>query len=147
VVRHGDAYRLRLPPGSTVDVRDFEELLRAASTAQSTETALDLRTRALGLYTGELFPEEGPAEFVVGHRDRLRIAAAAAAASAAQDAAQLGRPREALWAARRSVELEPYQDLAWRLLADLHEQSGDGSAAEQVRRDHARAREELEGVF
>jgi DNA-binding SARP family transcriptional activator len=146
IVRHGDAYRLELPPGSRVDVRDFEALLRRASAAETREQALAARQEALGLYVGELFPEEGPAEFVVATRDRLRVAAAGAAAAAAQDAAAIGRAREALAAARLSVDLEPYQDLPWQLLADLHEAAGDISAAEQARRDHARARDELEGV-
>src|SRR6185312_4721085 len=142
VVRRGDAYRLTLPAGSRVDVRDFDASLHAAAAAPTVEQALALRQRAIGLYQGELLPEEGPAEFVVGHRDRLRISAAAAGASAAQDAATLGRAREALAAARFSVDLDPFQDLGWQLLADLHAATGDESAAQQARRDHARARDE-----
>ena len=71
VVRRGDAYRLTLPAGSHVDVRDFDATLHAAAAASTVEQALTLRQRAIGLYRGELLPEEGPAEFVVGHRDRL----------------------------------------------------------------------------
>ena len=135
-----------MPPGTRVDVRDFEALLKSATSAATTGEALALRQRAVSLYIGELLPEEGPAEFVAGTRDRLRVAAASAAASVAQDAASIGRDREALAAARFSIDLDPFQDLPWRLLAELHEASGDNSAAEQVRRDHARARDELEGV-
>ena len=146
IIRHGDAYRLALPHGSRVDLRDFEEAIAAAAKSPTVERALELRHRAIALYRGELFPEEGPAEFFVGPRERFRITAATAGASAAQDAATLGRARDALAAARFSVDLDPFQDLGWQLLADLHEATGDESAAEQVRRDHARAREELEGV-
>ena len=146
VVRRGDAYRLSVPPGTRVDVRDFEALLKSATSAATTGEALTMRQRAVALYTGELLPEEGPAEFVAGTRDRLRVAAASAAASVAQDAASIGRDREAAAAARFSIDLDPFQDLPWRLLAELHEAAGDSSAAEQVRRDHARARDELEGV-
>ena len=146
IVRRGDAYRLTLPSGSLVDVRQFEQSISAAAAAPTVERALELRHRAIALYCGELFPEEGPAEFVVGPRERLRIAAATAGASAAQDAATLGRARDALAAARFSVDLDPFQDIGWQLLADLHEATGDESAAERARRDHARHREELEGV-
>jgi DNA-binding SARP family transcriptional activator len=146
VLRHGDAYRLALPPGSRVDVRDFEEALAAAAVASTIDEALVHRRRAIALYRGELFPEEGPAEFVVPERERLRLDAAAAGTGAAQDAATLGLARDALAAARFSVHLDPFQDLGWQLLADLYEATGDGSAAEQARRDHARARDELEGV-
>ena len=47
-------------------------------------------------------------------------------------------------AARQSVQLDRYQDLAWHLLADLHRDAGDDSAAARARRDHAAAQAELE---
>ena len=58
----------------------------------------------------------------------------------------LGRPREALDAARLSVQLDRYQDLAWELLIDLHETSGDSSAAARARQEHARVQAELDVV-
>ena len=83
---------------------------------------------------------------MVDERDRFRLAAASAAAGLAQDNLELGRSREALDAARRSVQLDRYQDLAWELLVDLHEASGDSSAAARARHEHARVQAELDVI-
>ncbi len=137
LVRHGDAYRLAAPSGSVIDVLDFEDGLRAPA------SDIDSRATALALYRGDLLPEEGPAEYVVAERDRLRLVAAAAATTLARDSRALGRDRQALDAARLSVQLDRYQDLGWQLLIELHETSGDSTAASLARREHARAQAEL----
>ncbi|MGS0686710.1 winged helix-turn-helix domain-containing protein [Nakamurella sp. GG22] len=137
LVRHGDAYRLAPPPGSVIDVLDFENGLRAPA------SDIDSRATALALYKGDLLPEEGPAEYVVVERDRLRLMAAAAATTLARESRALGRDRQALDAARLSVQLDRYQDLGWQLLIELHETSGDSTAASLARREHARAQAEL----
>ena len=124
LARQGDAYRLALPAGSTIDVRTFEQGLReAAGSAARGDTAASMAARqaALALYVGDALPEDGPADYVVADRERLRLAAATAAASLAQDSRSLGNPRQALAAARLSVQLDRYQDLAWELLVELHE--------------------------
>lgn len=149
LTRHGDAYRLALPEGSTVDIRSFESALREAASCAArgdTEGGARARASALALYTGDLLPEDGPAEYLVDDRDRFRLAAASAAAGLAKDNLELGRSREALDAARLSVQLDRYQDLAWELLVDLHEASGDFSAAARARREHARVQAELDVV-
>ena len=149
LVRRGDAYRLALPPGGTIDVLMFERGLREASAAASrgdTMASMAAREAALSFYRGEVLPEDGPAEYVVGDRERLRLAAAAAAAALAQDGRSLGHPRQALAAARLSVQLDRFQDLAWQLLVELHEDAGDNSAAARARREHAQAQAELESV-
>jgi len=149
LTRHGDAYRLALPEGSTVDIRSFEAALReAAGCAARGDPAGSARARAsaLALYIGDLLPEDGPADYLVDERDRFRLAAASAAAGLAQDNLELGRSREALDAARRSVQLDRYQDLAWELLVDLHEASGDSSAAARARHEHARVQAELDVI-
>lgn len=144
--RRGDAYRLALPPGSVVDVEAFERGLSDAdaSARRGDSTATDLRSAALAWYRGDLLPEDGPAEYVVGDRDRLRVLAASAAATLAQEYRAVGQLRPALAAARQSVQLDRYQDLAWELLAELHRDAGDDSAAARARRDHAAAQAELE---
>lgn len=148
IVRHGDAYRLQLPTGSSVDVRDFEQLLRSVSLARRGDrnAAVLLRQRALALYTDDLLPEDGPAEHVAPHRERLRLAAAATAADLADDLRVLGDGDGALDAARLSVRLDPYQDRPWQLLVELHLDAGDATAAEQARRGHARAIADLEAA-
>ena len=101
------------------------------------------RQAALSLYRGDLLPEDGPAEYVVDERERLRLAAAATAAALAQDSRAQGHPRQALAAARQSLQLDRFQDLAWRLLVELHEEAGDSSAAARARHEQAQAQAEL----
>jgi two-component SAPR family response regulator len=143
--REGDAYALQLPEAFD-QLREFERLARAAARYEATGERLDAtraRFAALDLYAGELLPEAGPAEWVVGERDRLRSLAAEVAAGAARGALAAGDLASGVRAARRSLELEPYHDPSWRLLADLLERLGDLSAAAVCRRDHARALAEL----
>lgn len=147
VARRGDAYSLSLPAGSFLDVRSFEHGLRTAAAAAAKGDLLastTAREAALSLYRGDLLPEDGPAEYLIAERDRLRLAAATAAVALAQDGRALGQSRQALAAARLSVQLDRFQDLAWELLAELHEESGDSSAAAGVRREHAQAQVELD---
>ena len=146
LARRGDAYRLTLPAGGSVDVRDFEQAIRdatAAVTRGDTLAGMTLRQSALSLYRGDLLPEDGPAEYVVSERDRLRLAAASTAATLAQDSRAQGHPRQALAAARQSLQLDRFQDLAWRLLVELHEEAGDSSAAARARHEQAQAHAEL----
>jgi DNA-binding SARP family transcriptional activator len=147
LARQGDAYRLSLPADSFLDVRSFERGLRAAVAAAAsgyTMASMTTREAALSLYRGDLLPEDGPAEYLIADRERLRLAAAIAAAALAQDCRALGEDRRALAAARLSVQLDRFQDLAWELLAELHEESGDSSAAAHARREHAEAQAELD---
>ncbi|TFV61588.1 transcriptional regulator [Mycobacterium sp. PS03-16] len=145
VQRRGEAYRLALPPHSTVDVADFRAALAAAATASAkgdVDGRMAARRRALALYGGDLLPGVH-AEPVDGERQRLRRAAASAAASLAADHRARGDGGEALAAAQLSVDLDPYQDGPWLLMAELHESGGDTSAAELTRREHARLQAEL----
>ena len=105
--------------------------------------ALRFRLDALDLYAGDLLPEVGPAEWVVAERDRLRTAAARVGAEAARLAYELGGVRGRPDAARRSLELDPFHDPSWTLLAEVHERLGDHSAAAVTRREHARVTADL----
>ena len=100
--------------------------------------ALRCRLDALDLYAGDLLPEVGPAEWVVSERERLRVGAARVGAEAARLAYELAEFETAVGAAQRSLQLDPFHDPSWSLLAELHEQLGDHSAAEMTRREHAR---------
>jgi DNA-binding SARP family transcriptional activator len=149
LARRGDAYRLALPSAGTIDVLEFERGLREAAQAAfhgDTAASMAARQAALALYRGDVLPEDGPAEYVVADRERLRLAAAAAAAALAQDSRTLGHPRQALAAARLSVQLDRFSDLGWELLVELHQQAGDNSAAERARQEHAQAQAELESA-
>jgi DNA-binding SARP family transcriptional activator len=145
LVRDGEGYRLALPPGSRCDLRDLEAAVAAARLARSSGDGARERAAleaALRLYTGDLLPEEGAAEWVVAERDRLRVTAASAAETLARRLAA-GDPEAAVDAARRAVELDPYRDGAWRLLAELHEATGDHAAAHAARDGHRKVLEEL----
>jgi len=136
--RAGEAYRLELPAGSYVDLHALEAALNEARTSPPSDLTgrAALLAAAIDLYTGELLPEDGPAEWVVDERDRLRRRVAAAAADLARTARRLGDADLALGAARRSLELDRYQDRTWDLVAALHEEVGDVAAAARARDEH-----------
>jgi DNA-binding SARP family transcriptional activator len=145
VRRLGDSYRLTIRD-ATVDVSRFEELLTAARRERGNESRrIALHSEALDLYVGDLLPEDGSAEYIDTERERLRIAAADAACSLARDHAARADLDAAVAAARRSLRLDRYQDLAWGLLADCLAAIGDDTAATRTRLEHSRVRALLEG--
>lgn len=146
LVRRGEAYRLSLPAGALVDVRELAETLTAAARARAREehaAAAAAARRGLELYRGELLPGDGPAEWVVGERDRLRVQVAGAARELAEGCLLLGDLRAGIEAARRSLELDPFQDAAWDLLVDLYQRAGDRAAAHHAQRLRSGALAEL----
>jgi DNA-binding SARP family transcriptional activator len=143
--RQGDAYALRLD-GVDDQCAAFERLVGEAERLQRDGDrggALRCRLAAVQRYAGDLLPEMGPAEWVLEERARLRSLAARTAFAAAELAGELGDLDAGRAAAARSVELDPYRDTGWALLADLHERQGDLSAAAVARREHRRVRAEL----
>ena len=145
--RSGESYRLCLSIGATVDVRDFTNALSRAAAMSARgdlQGRISAREEALALYTGDLLPEITGTQHVDNERERFRRSVAAAAAALASDYRKLGDYANALGAAQRSVELDPYQEIPWLILADLHEVLGDVSSAEYVRREHARIKADLE---
>ncbi|MGW0702252.1 BTAD domain-containing putative transcriptional regulator [Streptomyces sp. NPDC002867] len=140
LVRSGEAYMLVLDRGASCDVQAFEgaagEGLRAAARGEADRAAGALG-RALRLYTGELLPEDGPAEWVVPIREQYRHQAVRAAHALAE--VELGRNRaaDAVAAAAHALTLDPFQDAVWRLLIAAHRQAGDPVAARHAERRHA----------
>jgi DNA-binding SARP family transcriptional activator len=150
LTRAGDTYRLELPTGSRSDLAEFETSLRlfrdlraGQASREAAQTVVVALQRALAVYRGDLLPEDGPAEWVVAERDRLRQDAAEAAG--ALGAAELGRghPVAAAEALERSLRLDPFRDPAWRLLIGAYQAVGDLAAAARARRDYARVLAEL----
>ncbi|WP_190989132.1 AfsR/SARP family transcriptional regulator [Pseudarthrobacter sulfonivorans] len=135
LARQGEAYALVLGTGSTFDLADFDDALYAASKARSAGdnpgTAVELR-RAVELYTGEVLPEDGPAEWAAETRERYRMRAAEAAASLAGVEFGLGNSAAAAAAATRSVEIDPWRDESWRTLVETFRQLGDPAAAQRA---------------
>ncbi|MFJ5548501.1 BTAD domain-containing putative transcriptional regulator [Streptomyces sp. NPDC093225] len=141
LVRQGEAYMLVLAPDGSSDVQRFEaalaEGLRAAAGSDA-DRAVSALQQALALYTGELLPEDGPAEWVVPIRERYRAQAVRAAHVLAE--VELGRDRAAaaVTAASFALSVDPFQDAVWRLLVAAHLRAGDPVAARHAERRHAR---------
>lgn len=140
LVRTGEAYLLDLAPGGSCDVQRFE-----AATAQGlseaarghADRAAEALARALRLYTGELLPEDGPAEWVVPLREHCRGEAVRAAHTLAEVELARGRAEAAVTAAAHALSLDPFQDAVWRLLIEAHRRAGAPAAARQAERRHA----------
>ncbi|WP_195760620.1 AfsR/SARP family transcriptional regulator [Agromyces kandeliae] len=146
VERVGEAYRLGVLDRRDCDLADFDDHLADAAAAKrrgdAESTAHGLRS-ALDRYTGEVLPEDGPAEWVTGARERYRLRASEAAASLAHLELRLGSARTAVATATRAVDINPWLDEAWRTLVEVQRRSGDVLAAERAAEGYRRMRVEL----
>ncbi|WP_173922831.1 BTAD domain-containing putative transcriptional regulator [Agromyces sp. Marseille-P2726] len=135
VERVGEAYRLGIADRHDCDLADFDDQLAEAAAAKlrrdAVTTANGLRG-ALALYVGDVLPEDGPAEWVAGARERYRVRAAEAAASLAHLELRFGDGHAAAAAASRAVEIDPWLDESWRTLVMVHRRSGDVVAAQRA---------------
>ena len=137
VVRDGDAYRLALPAGSRVDLIEFDAALaeaRALRARGNLDGALASYNRALDLYTGELLPEDGPADWVVHERERRRDEASESAHAVAEMHLERGDPVAAAVACERGLHADQYDDALWRLCIGAYEKAGDAAAAARASR-------------
>ncbi|WP_110852785.1 BTAD domain-containing putative transcriptional regulator [Georgenia satyanarayanai] len=146
VVRDGESYMLALGPGSTSDVVVVDEALAAAARAARRGDVAGQRA-ALGAvlagYTGDVLPEEGPADWLVPTRERYRTRVAEAAALLAELALAAGDHAEAVRAAQRSVDIDEYRDDAWRTLVAALRAAGEPAAAERAARSYSQVLREL----
>jgi len=146
IVRDGDAYRLFVPEDADVDVLTFDRGVaraRAARATGDTDAALDGYAAALSCYSGELLPEEGPAEWVVKQRDRYRIEAADAAGAVAEVLAKKGDDIGVIDVCGRGLAIDRYRDGLWRTLIETYERLGDQGAAARARGDYQAVLAEL----
>jgi len=140
---------LALPHGSRCDLAEFEAELRAWRELRSTapggpaDAGVAALRRALSLYRGDLLPEDGPAEWVVAERDRLRQEAAEAATALGAAELRRGCPGAAAEALERGLRIDPFRDTAWRLLVGAYDLVGDFAAAARTRRGYARVLADL----
>ncbi len=146
VARDGDTYRLVLGDDVDADVRTFELAVAAARTLRSEGRRADAADRfeqALRTYGGDLIPEAGPADWIIGRRDGLRLAAAEAAQAAAELRLEAGDVTAALAACERGLQIDRYRDGLWRLLIRGCEADGNPAAAARAQREYEAVLTEL----
>ncbi len=146
ITRQGDAYQLEMSPEAFCDVRSFQVWLSSAAAAMTRgdhRRAVDAAVRATDVYRGDLLIDEGPAEWVVGPRDALRLDMVRACTIGAESAMKLGIPQEATRMAERGLAVDRYADALWRVQIESLEQSSDKASAERVRRSWQEMMDEL----
>ena len=121
--RDGDAY--------SVDTGVVDVDLAAFRAGTEREAGTAELQKALDLYRGEVFPEEGPAEWVVGERELLRERAVRAAQAVAERVCE-DDPRAAAAACERGLALDRHSDGLWRLLVQAYERAGNPAAARRA---------------
>jgi DNA-binding SARP family transcriptional activator len=139
IVRDGDAYRLALPERTEIDLTAFRRALAHGRASTDPRLAAIAYTRALDLYVGELFPEEGPAEWVLEPREQLLEEAADAARGLAEALLALGDPLAAARACRRGLALDRRDAALWRLCVAAYEAAGEPLSAARARERQSRA--------
>jgi DNA-binding SARP family transcriptional activator len=144
--REGDAYVLTVPPGSEIDVLDFENTIASGNYARhrgEPESAARLYQQALDLYRGELLPEDGPADWVAERREACRLAAVEATQALAEIQLDRGDAARAARTCSVGLQIERYHDPLWRLLITARDQAGDQGAAMAARLGYDRMLAEL----
>lgn len=145
LVRDGDAYRLVFGSQARCDLATFEHQVadgRRAGVADP-DRALECYERALGLYAGELLPEDGAADWAVESRERCRGQAVEAAQSLAQLRLARADAEGAAAACALGLRADRYHDPLWRLLIEARERAGDRGAARRARSDYESVLQEL----
>ena len=146
--RDGESYRLVLLPADRCDIREFESAVQAWKDLRGTGTPAAIvkpLRAARAWYGGDLLPEIGPTEWVVGDRLRLRALASSALGALAEAELGLGRADAACDAARASLDIDEYQDASWHVLIAAYRRAGSHAAAERVRREYEEVLRGLEG--
>jgi len=146
VERVGETYRIAIASREDCDLASFDDRLADAANAKRSGNAVAARdglAGALDRYVGDILPEDGPAEWVVGTRERYRLRAAEAANSLAHLHARLGDVGEAVLVARRAVEIDPWIDASWRTLIAMHSRAGDVIEVRRAEDGYRRMRQAL----
>ncbi|RVX38990.1 DNA-binding SARP family transcriptional activator [Nonomuraea polychroma] len=150
VGRSGEAYLLDLPAGAACDVQLFRVSVAAAERARrmgDPDARIPALRAAVAAYTGDLLPEDGPAEWVLHERSILRYQAARSAAELAAAELSRGCGDEAVAAATRCLEIDEYYDDGWRLLIEANRERGDVMGVARARRRYNEALAALEDPY
>ena len=146
IERESDSYRLVSPGDTTWDTSEFQTALLSAQRARSNgdgPRAYDDYAHALSRYADDLLTEEGPSEWVVAPRDRLRNDAVNAAIAAAEIALGDDRHDDVIAMCERAVTLDPCADRAWRLMTSAFERNGSLASAERARQSYLDVQQKL----
>ncbi len=128
LVRSGEAYRLV----AQTDVADLEAAAHQVSASAGSDACAAVE-EVVALYTGELLPEVGPAEWVVRRREQLREIAVQAAERLVEQHLAQGAPDAAAEAARRGLAIDGYRSNLWEALLRALDEEGDELASTRVR--------------
>jgi predicted ATPase/DNA-binding SARP family transcriptional activator len=118
--RHGDILTLGPRELVTTDVDAFESALQSIRSSDD----LTLHRQAIGLYTGDLLPEDRYEEWAEGRRASLRASYMNALARMARLCEQAGQIDEALEELQQLVALDPAHEEAHVALMRLYAQDG-----------------------
>lgn len=147
VIRDGETYALLVPTGSRVDLLDFEAAVARlnAAEADADASAVEHWCRvALGLFDGDLLPEEGPSDWIVTQRESTHLAAVEAASTLARLLGDREDWGECASVCSAGLRIDRYHDGLWRTLIRAREALGDRAAAMSARARYRRALSELE---
>ena len=146
LARESNAYVLAFPEGAEVDLWTLEAGLQAGRAAlgrTDMEGGVSGLRRALDAYTGELLPEDGLAEWVLGERERRRMEAAEAAQLLAELLLLRGDNPAAAVASERGLRIDRFRDGLWRALVAAYRADGNDAAAARAGRSYREVLAEL----
>jgi len=129
-----DGHHIRLHHSLIVDVRQFEQLLDQADTAERAgrpNTALPLLIEAIDLWGGDL-AEDLDAEWLDLDRIHLRSRFVRAACRASELLVAMDDATQASELARRALEIDPWNEKSYLSLAAAYDAIGDHTSARAV---------------
>jgi ATP/maltotriose-dependent transcriptional regulator MalT/DNA-binding SARP family transcriptional activator len=118
------AYRLRLREGDRIDAADFDRAASVALAERRADLRIPLLGRAVGMWTGEPFPEDRYEDWATVPRERLRDRLTQVMAALVLAHRGRGDVSGELDAARRLVELDPLNEVSQRELMTAYARAG-----------------------
>ncbi|MBI5551429.1 MAG: hypothetical protein HY911_07965 [Desulfobacterales bacterium] len=148
LVRQGDAYRLALGPGGSLDIALFDQALTAAQQERDEEQMLEHYLRAEAVYAGPLLAEDPYVEWCTGLRDQYQAKYLDILGHIIS-----GYRREEHWVkcidyARKYLAVDPYVEEMYQALMMFHHAAGHRSMViKTYEMCKARIEKELEVVL
>lgn len=130
-----------LPPGCTVDVELFSQLIQQVGAASAPEITVSLLEQALHLYRGALLADLYD-DWIVQERNQLSDLHASGLAQLARAQQATGDLRGAVHTARHLLELDPLEEATHQHLMELYYLSGDRARALQQYEQYCRVLKE-----